>query len=135
MFVAGACTPTPRSSSTTLTATRPTVAAESPSQSCRLTVTDTEGCAPEEVAALVASVRPRLEACHGSSGGKVRIKIIHHPEGGFTFAVQPGASLNPTERQCILDALATMNETGTSTGLTGLSVPATGFTSHLTIEF
>ena len=82
------------------------------------------------------SVRPRIEACRGSSGGKVRIRIVHAPAGGFTFRVLPGSSLDPTERECILDALSTLNETGTSTGtFQGTSIPPTGFTSQLTVEF
>ena len=44
-------------------------------------------------------------------------------------------SLDPTEKRCVLEALATLHEDESSTAWTGLNVRPTGFTSLITIEW
>lgn len=105
-----------------------------PPQRCRLTVTDTKGCGPRDVEALVAPVRTRIENCHGSSGGKLRIRVSK-AAGKLAFDIEPGSSLDPTERQCVLDALSTIHEDESSTAWSGVGLRPTGFTSLITIEW
>jgi hypothetical protein len=101
---------------------------------CRMTASETQGCGASDVEALVAPARPRLEACHHGSGGKLRIRV-RESGGKLAFDAQPGSSLDPRERQCLLEALSSLNDT-TSTNLSfGPSVPPTGFSSLLTIEW
>lgn len=107
-------------------------------QRCRLTVTDTEGCQPAEVEALVEPVRARIEHCRGASGGKVTIRVRRDPgaRGRLAFDVAPGTSLDPTERKCVLDALNALQENESSTAWTGgAAIPPSGFSSLLTIEW
>ena len=101
---------------------------------CRITATETQGCGKSEVEALVAPVRPRIESCRHGSGGKLRVRV-HESGGKLAFDAQAGSSLDPADKQCVLEALSTLNDT-TSTNLSfGPSVPPTGFTSLLTIEW
>jgi hypothetical protein len=105
-----------------------------PAPRCRLTATDTEGCGPRDVEELVAPVRPRLERCRSTSGGKLTVRV-RRSAGKLAFDVEPGSSLDPTERQCVLDALASLDADESSTAWAGLNVKPTGFTSLLTIEW
>ncbi|MDB4939338.1 MAG: hypothetical protein JWP87_6310 [Labilithrix sp.] len=105
-----------------------------PASRCRLTVTDTEGCGPRDVEALLAPVRTRLESCRGASGGKLRVRV-RKVAGKLAFDVEPGSSLDPTEKQCVLDALSTIHDDESATAWTGLNVRPTGFTSLITIEW
>jgi len=105
-----------------------------PPSRCRLTVTETEGCGAQDVEAIVAPVRPRLESCRGAGGGKLRIRV-RKAGGKLGFDVEPGPSLDPSQRRCVLDALATINADESSTAWTGLNVRPTGFTSLITIEW
>lgn len=98
-------------------------------------MTDTQGCGTGDVEALVAPVRPRIEHCRGASGGKVQIRVHREAGGRLAFAVEPGTSLDPTERKCVLDALATIAADESATAWSGPNVRPTGFTSLLTIEW
>jgi hypothetical protein len=55
--------------------------------------------------------------------------------GKLSFDLQPGSSLDPTERRCLLDALATLDVDESAPAWTGLNVRPTGFTSLITIEW
>lgn len=98
---------------------------------CRFSVTNTLGCAPSRVEALIEPIRPRIEACHGSGGGKVRIRV-RQADGKLAFEVEPGTSLDPTEKRCVLDALSTIRD---SEQPSGPDVKASGFTSLITVEW
>lgn len=107
-----------------------------PAPRCRLRVTDTEGCQPNQVEDLVAPVRTRIEHCRGAGGGKLTVRVRREPAGKLAFDVTPATSLDPTERRCVLDALESLNQSESATAWTGgTSVPPTGFTSLLTIEW
>jgi hypothetical protein len=107
-----------------------------PAPRCRLTVTDTEGCQPNQVEDLVAPVRSRIEHCRGAGGGKLTVRVRREPAGKLAFDLTPGTSLDPTERKCVLDALNSLNQNESATAWTGgTSIPPTGFTSLLTIEW
>jgi hypothetical protein len=101
---------------------------------CRLSVTDPVGCDAAQIEALVAPVRARLEGCRGVAGGKVRIRVSR-ASGTLSFDVEPGASLDPTERRCVLEALGSIHDAASARLSTGASVPPTGFTSLLTVEW
>lgn len=97
-----------------------------------MSVSETEGCTPAEIQALLAPARSSIEECAGATGGKVVIRL-RSTNGKLTFDVAPGASLDPTERRCILDALAKIptDERVRTTG----NPEANGFTSLVTIEW
>lgn len=103
---------------------------------CRLTVTESEGCGDADVEALIAPARPRIEECRGARGGKLRVRVQRTAAGKLAFHVEPGSSLDPRERQCVLDALSTVEAAENKTAWTGgANVPPTGFTSHIVIEW
>ncbi len=107
-----------------------------PAPRCRLTVTETDNCRPNDVEALVAPVRSRLERCRGASGGKLIVRVRKMPGGTVAFDVAPGTSLDPTERKCALDALNSLQQSESSTAWTGgTSIPPSGFSSLLTIDW
>ncbi len=99
-------------------------------------MTDTQGCEPSDVETLAESARPHLEHCRGSSGGKLIVNVRKQPGGKLAFDVLPGTTLDPTERDCALDALKRLDVNESSTAWTGgASFPPTGFTSLLTVEW
>jgi hypothetical protein len=119
-----------------------------PAARCRLTVTETEGCGPGDVEALLEPVRPRIERCHavtagggaaggggGGGGGKIMIRIHRAADGKLSFELEPGTSLDPTEKACVLEALTALSADESSTAWAGLNVRPTGFTSLITIEW
>ena len=107
-----------------------------PAPRCRLTVTNTEGCQPNEVEVLVAPARSRIEHCHAGGAGKLNVRVRRAPGGKLAFDLAPGPSLDPTEKKCVLDALNSLSQNEPSTANTGgVSIPPTGFTSLLTIEW
>jgi hypothetical protein len=101
---------------------------------CRLTVTNTEGCGPHDVEELLAPARTRLENCRRASGGKLLVRV-RKAAGRLAFDLEPGSSLDPTEKQCVLEALSTIHDDESSTAWTGLNIRPTGFTSLITIEW
>ncbi len=103
---------------------------------CRLTVTETDNCRPNDVEALVAPVRSRLERCRGASGGKLIVRVRKVPGGKLAFDVAPGTSLDPTESKCAMDALNSLQQSESSTAWTGgTSIPPSGFSSLVTVEW
>lgn len=106
-----------------------------PAPRCRVSVTETEGCKADQVEALVEPVRARMEKCSGPKGGKLSIRVRQTPTGKLAFDAEPDSSLDPRERQCVLDALNTIQIDPSSMAWMGPSVPPSGFTSLLTIEW
>ena len=107
-----------------------------PAPRCRLTVTDTQGCGTSDVEKLIAPVRTRIENCRSSSGGKLRIRARKAPGGKLAFDVEAGSTLNPTEKQCVLEALGTLHEEDAPGAFTGTGgIPPSGFTSLITVEW
>lgn len=149
VVVACGASPRPRSPATTTAVAEPVVAPQDaaaaeadpravvgpPAPRCRVTVTDAEGCRPQDVEALIAPVRPRMEHCRGESGGKLRVSVRKGAGDKLAFHVEPGSSLDPTEQECVLDALRSILIDESSTAWAGLNVPPSGFTSLITVEW
>ncbi len=84
---------------------------------------------------IPASARARLEACHSGGPGKLRVRV-RSERGRLVFEAEPGSSLDPTERRCVLETLAALRRDDVASTLwSGATVPATGFTPLLTIEW
>lgn len=103
-----------------------------PALACRMTVSETEGCVQSDVEKWLEPAHQRIAECSGAKGGKVRVRL-RMTGGKLGIDVEPNASLNPTERQCILDALATIS--ADSAPITTGEPRTTGFTSLVTIEW
>jgi hypothetical protein len=119
-------------STTPTDAAVPVSASGEAARQCRMTVIDAEGCTPAEVEALIAPARQSIEECAGAKGGKVVVGVRSR-NGKLTFDVEPNASLDPTEKRCILDALSKI-PSDAQQRMTG-EPRADGFTSHITIEW
>jgi hypothetical protein len=89
----------------------------------------------EHEVALPAAAQARLERCHERGGGKLRVRV-KGAGAKRVLEAEPGSSLHPTERRCVLDSLSALrdDEIGGSLG-SGAVVPATGFSSLLTVEW
>jgi len=91
--------------------------------------------ADEHEVVVPPAVQSEIEHCHESGGGKLKVRVRR--EGGVrTFEAVPGTTLDPAERRCVLDALRRLrdDEVGQSFG-SGATLPVTGFTSLLTVEW
>lgn len=100
---------------------------------CRFTTSEAQGCGPTEIESLLDPARVRLERCLGPSGGKIRVRV-RDVDGRLAFEIEPGPSLDIRQRQCVLEALATIDDP-TSSLSNGATVRPSGFTALLTIEW
>jgi hypothetical protein len=108
-------------------------AADGGAVSCRMTVTEASGCTTSDIEAMIAPARARIEGCRNASGGKIRIRM-RNVGGKLVFDVEPSASLDPTERRCVLEALSTLHDDGSNLS-TGATIPPSGFTSIILFEW
>ena len=90
------------------------------------------GLDASRVRALVAPSLASLHQCAPGSGGKINVEITV-TEGAIHAAVEPSPSLNPLLRECVLQALSTIDVDQSGGDIPGVSVPPSGFTSLLAI--
>ena len=77
-----------------------------------------------------------LETCHAKGGGKLRVRLKRGADGKRTFELIGAKSLDPTEQRCVLDSLQRLRDDETPGALGQRpDVPATGFTSLITLEW
>jgi len=105
-----------------------------PSARSSLIFTDITGRTGDQTAVLFTPTAQAIEACRGPRGGKLVIRL-HADKGRLIAEPQAGSSLDPTARQCVLDALTASPIDESSSLATGANVKPTGFTSLLTIEW
>lgn len=105
-----------------------------PSTRSSLIFTDITGRTGDQTAVLFTPTAAAIEACHGPRGGKLVIHL-HAEKGRLIAEPQAGSSLDPTARQCVLDALTASPIDDSSSLATGANVKPTGFTSLLTVEW
>ncbi len=99
-----------------------------------MTATETMGCDRQEVEALFAPARGRIQECRGASGGKLVVRV-REARGKMAFELLPGSSLDPSQKQCVLEALSQVSTKDNAALHGGAGIPPTGFTSVLTIEW
>jgi hypothetical protein len=114
--------------------TTPGAGLAKPPDTVHLEVTEANGLPRELVAHVYEAAREPLQGCRQSGGGKVNVRITRS-EGLFHLSVEPGASLDPTARHCVLEALSTVDleETGGNVG--GPTIRPSGFTSLITVSW
>lgn len=99
-----------------------------------LRVTDVSGRTAEEMGSVFAPTQEALETCTPGSAGKVEIRV--QKVGSTThFHLEPGTSLDPVKRHCVLEALALSNVDDAPALNSGANVRPTGFTSVLTLSW
>jgi hypothetical protein len=114
--------------------TPPDVGSTKPRDAVHLEVTEATGLSPALMTQVYQAAREPLQGCRQSGGGKVNVRITR--EGGVLhLSVEPGASLDPTARHCVLEALSTVDleETGGNVG--GPTVRPSGFTSRISVSW
>ncbi len=98
------------------------------------TITEFKGRSSEEMGRLLEPAQMPVEACHRSDGGKLVVRAKSE-KGKLTVDAEPGASLDPAEKRCILEALQATQIDEASTVNAGPSTKPTGFTSLITLEW
>lgn len=129
----------PRSEGSTVTTTgarteRAPGPAAPPAQP-RLEVREAEGLPPERVQTIFRpAVEPLKHCLTRSAAGKINLRVTS-TDGVLKLRVEPAASLDPTARECALEALTTvyLEQTGSNVG--GVSIPPSNFTSMLTLSW
>jgi hypothetical protein len=110
---------------------------ESPPESARVRIeaVNASGISPARVAEAIRPVRDRLTRCLPGSGGKIEIRIVRAPDGTLKLSVEPGLSIDPTAKDCVLETLSTveLEEAGSNVG--GTSLPPTGYTTLIQISW
>jgi hypothetical protein len=104
-----------------------------PSTGMRVDVTESKGVSSAQLAPLVQAKTP-LQHCHNGAGGKINVRITRK-DNATNMSVEPGASLDPEARHCVLEALSTLGleETGGNVG--GPGGKPSGFTSLITLSW
>jgi hypothetical protein len=69
------------------------------------------------------------------SGGKILVRVQRASTRKLTFNVEPGSSLDPTEKRCVLEALSSVEDDESSNAWAGSNAKPTGFTSFVTFEW
>lgn len=107
-----------------------------PIRECHLIVEEARGADVGKVAAFVAPARPRVEACRGPAGGKLRVRVDRRDDGGLKLELAPPPAVDEPVQRCVLDALRKLEgEDAPSPFASGATIRQTGFTSLVTIEW
>jgi hypothetical protein len=96
---------------------------------------ETEPGAATPLEAALQPARERVARCLPTSSGKLEIVVTRYQGGSVQLSIAPSASLDPTARDCVLEALSTVDieQAGGSVG--GPAIPPTGYTSLIRISW
>jgi hypothetical protein len=100
----------------------------------RLEVREAEGLPPERVRTMFTSALEPLQKCLPGAPGKLDMRVAR-VDGAVRFTIQPDPSLDPTARECALQALGTAYMDDTASRVGGPSIPPTNFTSLLSLSW
>lgn len=105
-----------------------------PSWRASISFTNITGRTGDQTAALFTPSVSSIEGCRGANGGKLVLRL-HSDHGRIVGEPQAGSSVDPSARQCVLDALSAVHVDDSSNVGAAAPVKAMGFTSLLTIEW
>lgn len=105
-----------------------------PSWRASIAFTNITGRTGDQTAALFTPSVPSIEGCRGATGGKLILRL-RADHGRIVGDPQTGSSVDPTARQCVLDALSAVHVDDASNVGPNAPVKPMGFTSLLTIEW
>jgi hypothetical protein len=108
--------------------------AASSSPPARLEVERVEGVASARLHALLEPALERARQCLPGRGGKLHIRVTSR-ESRLVVSAEPGHSLDPTARACVLEALTTVSLEETASNAGGPGVPPSNFTSLVTVSW
>jgi hypothetical protein len=100
----------------------------------RVSVTEANGLDPAVVSKVYSAARESLGHCHQPGGGTVHVRIVRQGLS-LHMHIEPGATLDPTAHQCVLEALSTVELPDTAGNGGGPAVPPSGFTSLITLSW
>lgn len=103
-------------------------------RAAQITVTEIGGTTPERTGVLFAPAHDSLETCRGATGGKLRVRVHTKADGTLGVEAEPGSSLDPQARRCVLDALQGASLTDLANA-GGPVIKPTGFTAIVTVEW
>jgi hypothetical protein len=99
-----------------------------------LVVHRADGVEPQTVRVLLAPSLGTLHQCAPGSGGKINLEVTA-VDGRIHVAIAPGDSLDPTLRECVLQALSRIDDEQTGGDVPGATVRPTGFTSLVAVSW
>ena len=105
-----------------------------PSWRASIAFTNITGRTGDQTAVLFTPTVPSIEGCRGATGGKLVLRL-RADHGRIVGEPQAGTSVDPSARQCVLDALSAVHVDDSSNVGASAPVKAMGFTSLLTIEW
>jgi hypothetical protein len=109
-------------------------ATEVPAPTGEIEVRRAQGLDVLQVRALLKPSLPSLHQCAPGSGGKINVAITR-TEGALHVAVEPGPSLDPVLRECVLQALSSIDVEQSGGDVPGVGVRPSGFTSLVAISW
>lgn len=100
----------------------------------RFEVRRVEGTTAVHIQTLLDPAREAVRRCVDGGGGKLEIQLTNR-RSGLEISVEPGPSLEPTARACVLAALSSIHleQTGSLAG--GPSPAPSSFTSLVTVSW
>ncbi len=96
-------------------------------------VTESKGVSSAQLQPLVQAKAP-LHQCHNGAGGKINVRVTRK-DNTTNMSVEPGASLDPEARHCVLEALSTLGLEETGGNVAGPGGKPSGFTSLITLSW
>jgi hypothetical protein len=100
----------------------------------RVEVMESKGLPPEQITPLVLPAKTTIQHCQNGSGGKINVRITRK-DGATNMSVEPGASLDPDARHCVLEALSTLGLEETGGNVAGPGGKPSGFTSLISVSW
>lgn len=100
-----------------------------------VTSAEVQNAAAADQEVILERVRGKIEECRGPTAGKITIRA-RVVDGKLALRAAPDSSLDPRDRQCILDSLQEANtDQNTTLWSQAPQIPPTGFVSLVTVEW
>ncbi len=127
LFFCGAC------ANTTAATPPPNEVTNDPSL-VRLSPNPSEENSPKQLRSVSLQSDQRRLRCFAGTTGKVNVVVTRH-DNAILLGFEPGVSLDPTVRDCLLETLSTYDLEDTGSNVGGTSIPPTGYTSIIQVSW
>lgn len=101
----------------------------------RATIEDVEPAQEALARAIVAAAKPSLDDCRANSGGgKLRLRVVGN-KSSAKITIDPSSNVNDAVRNCVLEALSTVDVPDTLSQGSPSMRPSAGFTSIIAVNW
>ncbi|MEO6577226.1 MAG: hypothetical protein ABIP89_25480 [Polyangiaceae bacterium] len=104
------------------------------SSGVRVEVSESKGVTSEQLAPMVLPAKEPLKHCHNGAGGKINVRVTRK-DNATNMSVEPGASLDPEARHCVLETLSALGLEETGGNVAGPGGRPSGFTSLISVSW